>query len=271
MRNRIESFQVVRGIAVALVFLSHCEKILYINEANRLMYLGGMGVSIFIAMSGFLEAYKYSEKEPSNALGIVYFKWRKFFWLHIVTLIMSLPLSLSLFRSNPFRGGITLVTNGLLLQTWIPKSSVYFSFNAVSWYLSVTLFFAMILPLATKLWKKIDVKQTVISSFVLLAFEIILCLVLRNKGYAHWVVYVFPVMRGLDFILGGGYYRIAQNLQENGKTLPKLLLWCSISLLVTFGCISMLWSTELFSTAVWTLPATWLIASVYYFEKCKAS
>lgn len=58
------------------------------------MYLGGMGVSIFIAMSGFLEAYKYSEKEPSNALGIVYFKWRKFFWLHIVTLIMSLPLSL---------------------------------------------------------------------------------------------------------------------------------------------------------------------------------
>lgn len=68
MRNKIVSFQVLRAISITLIFLSHCEDLIRVNEINCLKYLGCAGVSLFIALSGFLTAMKYNDADNPKAI-----------------------------------------------------------------------------------------------------------------------------------------------------------------------------------------------------------
>ena len=204
MKNKIESFQVLRGIAILIIFASHCNNLIVIGGQNRLMYLGGCGVSVFIALSGFLAAYKYSEASPTDGMSSIKAKLRKFGWLHLSTLIVATPLSISLLKKNVIQWVGTLLLNGTLLQAWIPTLSVYFSFNAVSWYLSLTIAFAALTPFAVHIWKAVSVQGTVVLSTILAGFELALCYFLQKRTYVHYAVYVFPITRFLDFIIGGG-------------------------------------------------------------------
>lgn len=270
MKKRIDSFQILRGVAILLIFLSHCNDLISIDGKNRLMYFGGCGVSIFVALSGFLEAYKYSGVNPPSGMEIYRAKWHKFGWLHLSTLIIAIPLSLSLLRKNLIQWIGTLLLNGILIQSWIPKPSIYFSFNSVSWYLCLVLLFAFLTPVAIKIWKALDVKRTVILSFVILILELLLCLIVQRKSYAHWVVYVFPVTRFFDFLIGGGYYKIAKALQKRNQNNKRLLIF-NVLIMAVIGIASAFCMNEYFSTMVWTLPSSVLVALTFIIDDEPAS
>lgn len=141
--KRIQNFQALRGVAFLLIFISHC--------FGNLKWWGASGVSLFIILSGFLEGMKYSNAKYPPLEDYVKRKIGKIYPLHLATLIISIPLSVSLFReSGALKYFAKLIVNALMLQSWIPIESVYFSFNAVSWYLSLVILFAVVSPFLVK-------------------------------------------------------------------------------------------------------------------------
>ena len=164
MKNKSVSFQILRAIAITFIFLSHCENLIRINDINTLKYLGSAGVSVFIALSGFLSAMKYDNADKLSAFKLYKNRWRQFYKNHYITLIMAIPLSLSVLKSNWLLWIFQLTANATLVQSLIPVSSIYFSFNAVSWYLSLMCIFALLTPLAIKLWNCMSLKLIVEKS-----------------------------------------------------------------------------------------------------------
>lgn len=137
----IESLQVLRAIAFIMIFLSHC----------NIYSSGPMGVSIFLVLSGFLMYYNQNSKDElllSRAKEYLQYSIKrinKIYPLHIITFLI---------KSNCFQMGLIKgFINILLLHAWIPISDWYFSYNAVSWYLSVYIFLLFIFPI---LYKKIS-------------------------------------------------------------------------------------------------------------------
>lgn len=143
--GHIESLQTVRALAFLGIFASHC----------GVTKLGNWGVSVFFILSGFLMVYSYYNKPLNTSfkscLAFSLKKIKKLYPLHILMMLTalvfvahSLILDYSVKRVILYLGQTVL--NVLLLQTWVPSESVYFSLNGVAWYLSVCLFIYACFP-----------------------------------------------------------------------------------------------------------------------------
>lgn len=200
----IQELEGLRGWAILAVFISHCSFGLNSYGVNSTMRLGSFGVSVFIMMSGYLLMFQHSNK-PVNIIQMCKRRLKKFYPLHIVTLGLSIPFAFKALLGFDVKSWIALALNASLLQTWIPSPSVYFSFNAVSWYLSLTMFFVVISPIVVKLWNRIDlVYHQVAVCLTLILLEIVVCISFQNNPKAHYFIYIFPIMRLVDYIIGGG-------------------------------------------------------------------
>lgn len=146
-RGKIVSLQGLRSFAILMIMLSHTAIVRSSNGEGALAHLGGLGVELFILLSGFLTCYWHLERQQScrslrDSLLYAVHKLRKYYPLHIATLCLALPFAVkALLIQHSFGAWAALFLNVFLVQTWIPKASVYFSYNGVSWYLSITLFF----------------------------------------------------------------------------------------------------------------------------------
>ena len=152
--KKISSFQGLRGVAQMLIIISHCNVVTHINCENIFKYFGCLGVTLFIVLSGFLEM---KSLETSNEPYLYRFKRKisKFYWLHILTLMMAIPLTIKgLLSGEVTKWLLKFICNIALLQSWFPSSGVYFSFNAVSWCLSTMVVFIAIAPLVFEMIKQ---------------------------------------------------------------------------------------------------------------------
>lgn len=144
-KERLIALQGFRAVAFIAIFTSHA----------GMTHLGDWGVSCFLILSGFLMYYNYGEildedKVDSrfwNHIKRAFSKIRSLYPLHCVTLLIAIFVYFDLSRLDNLWHiilyNIKLVLNLALLQSWFPKSEFYWSFNAVSWYLSTQ--FAMYL------------------------------------------------------------------------------------------------------------------------------
>lgn len=136
-------------------------------------------------------------------------------------------------------------------------------FNAVSWYLSLMLCFALLTPLAVKIWDYLSIKMTIILSLITVLFEFILIIFGTDLSFIHWLAYVFQAVRLLDFIIRG-YWKLSKYIKENGLFgINKFLFWISCVILTACMVVSCYIGNNYFLTALWTLPATMLVTSVY--------
>lgn len=208
--KRIIGFQGLRGFAILLIVLSHCTWKVNGYGQNILSYAGGWGVQLFIMLSGFLAALHYPNVnfEIKDSKELCRHKLQKYYWLHIVTLLAALPISLSVLHGGLLISDIVkVVSNVFLVQSWVPLHAVYFSMNAVSWYLSLDLAFAFMLPVLIRIIWQMQGKAVIawIVGVVLLEFALSFGVqaFVNDTGVAHWVIYVCPIIRSLDFIIGG--------------------------------------------------------------------
>ncbi|MBQ6076233.1 MAG: acyltransferase [Lachnospiraceae bacterium] len=218
-QQRIVSIQAVRAIAFILVFLSHVE----------LIPTGGIGVSLFLVISGFCMTYSYldrPEKLPEPGLAshfrFVKGKIRKLYPLHLTALLLVAAVIFAGLFIHKAPGkeiaeqSAYFAANGLLLQSWIPWKEGYFSFNAVSWYLSTLAFSYFVFPWVFRTIQSRDRKRIGMLAGVTLALMIAVSVILgigkQNWGWTNallkWVTYICPVYRAGDFIIGltAGYY-----------------------------------------------------------------
>lgn len=145
---------------------------------------GFSGVTFFYVLSGYILTLNYAGKVGSWA-EIKLFWWKRFariYPTHLLTLAAALPLGSSL---------AVLPLNLLLVQSWVPAQSVYFSFNGPSWSISNEAAFYAVFP-----W--------------LLGFVTARRLLAWGAGLivaalfipADFAFYIFPPTRLFEFALG---------------------------------------------------------------------
>lgn len=272
--QRINALQGLRGFAILCIMVSH--SFLLTDDAGRgqLGYLGGLGVECFLLLSGYLSCYWHLEQgiPVVNLIGSIKYgigKMRRYYRLHIVTLLLALPFAWKgLFREDSVWAWAKLLLNALLLQDWVPIESVYFSYNAVSWYLSLMLFILIVTPWVLRVLAGLDGKQMLLVLVGIVIVQWIVAGLCRNSdlniAVAHWLVYICPLVRLGDFAFGGGIYILIGKTKFDCKSERAVDLIGFISIAVIGGLMicSVGADGELFSVAVWTIPCGCLLASL---------
>lgn len=203
----IKNIQGLRFVFFVMIFMTHCSFIsetVYERWWGPIVVAGGPeGVSFFIFCCGFFlyRKYRFSCDYYSIKSNIVYSikKMQSFYPYHILTLIIMIPLA---YYNSPDIGWLIKrgVANLFLVHSFIPDTSYYFSFNAVSWYLSASLWFYFIGPWLVTLAKRLTNVWGVYMFVVVL--QILLALLLRDSKYMHAIIYINPIVRSFDLFLG---------------------------------------------------------------------
>lgn len=189
----IKSLTSLRGVFILFIFFHHCMN----------MYPGGgsMAVSFFFILSGFSMTLGYKDKVLRPDFSYKHYFLRrciKFYPLHWLCLLAVLPLDLLPFHINK---GLFFLSNATLTQTLVPLKPFYFSFNAVSWYLADTLFFAALFPILLRSILKAKRKHFGVVGVLILVVYITLVTLLPKEEY-HSILYISPYIRITDFVFG---------------------------------------------------------------------
>lgn len=223
---------------------------------------GDMSVACFFVLSGFCYALGYGRKVKAadfDYRGFIKSRLAKFYPLHWITLLIAIPISLHL--GLGWKNGAVLGINALLQQSWFPLSSVYYSFNGVSWFLSDMVFLVAVFPF---LYRMLDSRKG--RWILLLPASVVYCILciwtpaeLRNT-----VLYVNPVVRLCDFtvgILAGMWYL---RLKENVSVTESVQRYKTLLRIVSLASFLVLLSMSVFIPEQYTLMAFifWPIAVV---------
>lgn len=215
MSHQNASFQSLRFVFVMMIVMSHFSY----GGIQPFDAGGDCGVAFFFLLSGFSLSMGYGPKIGSGSFRFgQYLKRRllKIFPLHLLCLACWIVA---------FRPAISwyLPLNALLLQSWIPVPGCYFSYNAVSWFLSSLLLCYLLFPLAYRM------RGELLSGVVL-----IVCLtayILVPSDRINALLYVWAPMRLMDFLLGMLLYRV--HLRTQHVSIPRWTEPLLVLLLIT--------------------------------------
>lgn len=167
------------------------------------------GVSFFFVLSGFILAYAHPQVPSLAAAADFWVKRFARIWpVHLATLMVLLLFIGSNSSGGTFETSGALASNVLLLQAWFNDFRYVFSFNAVSWSISVEAFFYAVFPLLIY-----RIEQTWPIKLVLCTFIVaLLCLFYQDQfamglipesRFPSWVIIQFnPLARLLEFMVG---------------------------------------------------------------------
>lgn len=267
-KKRIDALQGLRGYAIILIFISHCTFSTNSYGNSTTMWLGGLGVSLFIMMSGYLLMFQNHDSTHIIPFNTIKKRIRRFYPLHIATLLVALPFGITAFIKGSFvKELLKLLANVLLLQAWVPSSSFYFSYNAVSWYLSLTLFFVFASVVTAKMINRIPIKAIPIILGSLFSIEVCWCLLVRNMSIAHWLVYILPIIRYIDYFTGGILCIFVKSHKNIKPFYIDLLFGISLFSMFFLFVLSINNNSEFFSTSVWFIPSLIMLFAIVNGDK----
>lgn len=212
----------IRLIFILMIFLFHC----HVPYSEN---MGCYGVSFFFILSGFVLSLSYKQKVLSNDFNQKNFYKKRFlriYPLHILILFFYVFLSI-IFQepiANFFNWITKLIINILLLQSYIPISTVYFSFSG-AWFLSTLVLSYLLFPYIIKFIRKFSIK----ISFLFLLLIPLGMLFYQGENELYWF-YINPVVCFFDFFLGvllAEVYRkirIKENMTTKKATFLELLI-----------------------------------------------
>lgn len=258
----------LRFVFAFLVFMSHMNLFPH-EEPGFLWHLfreGYAGVSFFFMLSGFILAYTYQQRLIEGTATVRSFyvaRVARIYPLHLLALLAS--LFFLQFFVHPSAGDFgELAINTLLLQSFIPGQE--FLFNSVSWSLSDEAFFYALFPVIIFSAVR-DRRRGALILWSLLGIGIVLsAYLLRNNPWEHWTLYINPLFRIFDFVLGIAFYNLcrwweSRHPQQRHYT---RLEWLALLLLVAAYCLAFFIPVS-FRRSVWYwLPMGLLISSFYF-------
>ncbi|MEA2844325.1 MAG: hypothetical protein QOJ69_1996, partial [Actinomycetota bacterium] len=99
-----------------------------------------------------------------------------------------------------------LAASSLLVQSWIPSSRYYYAINGVAWSLACEAFFYALFPFLIKRLIRLDPRQRKLLLLALFVLVISIPASIRtyqvNDGVSFWFIYIFPVTRLAEFVIG---------------------------------------------------------------------
>lgn len=213
------------------VFHLHSQGMLADASAARIFETvaghGAAGVGFFFILSGFVLTWS---ARPGTAPTTI---WRrrgaKIYPLHLVT--WTIALAGLLYASSHPLALPSAVATLTLTQAWFPSESVYFAVNTPAWSLSCEAAFYVAFPFLLVAVRRIREQRLWLWAGTLVAGVLLVPVAaLPLSGDAHyWFVHVFPLTRGLEFVLG----MLLARLVRAGRWPALGLGW--ISLLVAAG------------------------------------
>ncbi|MEU3511016.1 acyltransferase [Streptomyces longwoodensis] len=220
--SRLPSLTGMRFFAAFLVFLFHLSLLdAYSTDsqghgpfASALKNGGWAGVTFFFILSGFV--LTWSARRDDTPCAFWGRRLAKIYPNHVVTFLFA--LAAYAYASATWGRGIP---NFLLLQAWIPRDDVFFSINNPSWSLSCELVFYLLFPALHRWVRSIPEIRlwwwAAATAAAILLLPLAVQLVPAGEAfgpnhansplYGHsitqmWLVYIFPPVRVLDFLLG---------------------------------------------------------------------
>lgn len=265
VEKRYDSIQKIRGIAISAIIISH------INPCRNIFdftYFGAFGVSLFIMISGVLAGFK-NTSEFERGGGKLWRRYKKFFPLHIFTFFLAFVLCIKsfMFLESAVKYTGIAVLNILCLQSWVPVQSVYFSYNAVSWYLTLVMFMTVIEPWLNKYRAKIQKKRVIVVLVMsVMVWNLIWCCF--SNTYTHWLLYIVPLARIMEFIIGFGVGGVIKRADKKDNIIwDYLYTLCWMSVIILLIMSSFVSCNNLFLTIVWLIPAILIVGLAIYREK----
>lgn len=278
--HRSEAVQALRGASALAVVSAHCLDIPGASGSPLLDLAGAAGVSVFFLLSGYLwfvKAVGTSAERLSieSALYGAVKKLRPIIPLHAATLVASLPFLLnSVGIAGAVYGICIAIENLLLLQSWIPVREVYFSCNAVSWYLSTYAFAVTVSPFLLRASRSLSaegmrVRWAFAGIALCILVEVLLALA-APPDLAHWIVYIFPPVRLLDVFVGmmcGAIFVGAlQDKHVPGASIMVVGGGVLMAVFIGLGAFLEEVPAWLYSAA-WIVPASLLVVPMFSFGK----
>ena len=238
-RQQLHALTGLRWWAAFMVFATHAfTGLIFPGEllptllASISSLLGLVGVSCFFVLSGFVLTWSRRSSDTAPKF------WRRRFFKiypnHLITLIITVALMLVM--GLPIRG---LIQNLLLVHAWTTDPQITFGIG-VSWSLSVEAFFYLSFPLLITLICKIPPSRlwywvggailaifcapmaaTLLPDTPLLPWE-------PTPAIQFWFLYVFPVTRMLEFVLGILLARIV--MSGRWINVPVWVAWVALAI-----------------------------------------
>lgn len=195
---------------------------------------GHSGVTFFFVLSGFIMTHAYQHSLTQKTLPTkkyLFLRIARIWPLHVIT---ALPFVFYFFYkgSEDFLKIITV--NVLLLQSWVPSVQYYMSLNAVSWSLSVELFFYIGFIYLVRLSVQ-TLQKTALLWFLVIAAAAAGMIFYGHGNYSdgqggihfsHWMFYINPVVRLLDFMIGILIYKLTFNTNKPNSTVLEIFAVC---------------------------------------------
>lgn len=264
MREKINSLQGLRVISMIIIFLYNCE----------LFPFGHLAVTFFFILSGVVSYYSNDKiQNISLSSSIKYYKnkIKKFYLVYLLTIILGLIVNYTVFsRYNLSKKILIILSNVTLTQAFIPNSDYYFSLNGVGWYLSSLVFCYLVFNMYNYYLNKINISPIIII-VTLWVIQALISLAIINLSYdtTQWIIYINPIMRSINFLMGMLLAKIFINKRQKNITEDINYSKFEIIICVLFVVIyiNSVFIPRAFIWSVYYSPIIMLIIYIFSFEK----
>ncbi len=198
---RLDSLTGLRFYAALIVVIDHTLAALFPGAwLTKAFSLGGVGVSFFFILSGFVLTWSRDERQGAHHF------WRNRFArvypLHALTWLGAGLIILAGDESVSVPAALAAL---LLIQSWSPDPDVYFAMNGPSWSLSDEAFFYAAFPfLAPRVLRRSKdfLIRAIPLAVVGVAMGTLAMHVLLPQGTTVTYLYINPVYRIWEFVFG---------------------------------------------------------------------
>jgi peptidoglycan/LPS O-acetylase OafA/YrhL len=191
----------LRFYAATLVVIHHVtHNLAPIPVVRDIFLVGGVGVSFFFILSGFVLMWTRNPDVSNSA----FFRNRfaRVFPLHALTWAIAAAVILLTAGKVDLPVAVAAL---VLVQSWIPLENFYFGMNGPSWSLSCEAFFYAVFPWLARRITPMSPRKVVrlmVGTFILAGvISIVGHLVLRD-GPSVGILYVNPLYRAWEFLIG---------------------------------------------------------------------
>ena len=216
MSNRPKSLHALTSLRflAAVVIVIHHSKGMFGLDSLWLQDLPtAQPVSFFFVMSGFIMAYVYPSLDSRKDISRFLLARLARIWpLHFATFLLVLIVLPSDLRNPSGHDSVAhILTNLMMVHSWIPIWNYYFSYNWLSWAVATEFAFYLVFPVLLKSWRRtwhIKLLLTFLTAAAIIHYANAARLP-SGEAVGNWnqmgysgLVYIGPLGRLFEFTLG---------------------------------------------------------------------
>ncbi|GAA0907106.1 acyltransferase family protein [Virgisporangium aurantiacum] len=204
-QTRLPSLTGLRWIAAFMVFGFHISVVGLVDTGSagavlrRVFGQGAVGVSFFFILSGFVLAW--SARAGDTPRRFWQRRFAKIYPNHFVTWVPA--LAVAILAGTTITAPIVF-TNLFLVHAWVPDIDVFYGMNSVSWSLACEAFFYLMFPVVFAGLRRLPERALWPSTVATMAVIWLIPVAVRvlPEDLHYWAIWVFPVSRLPEFVLG---------------------------------------------------------------------